>query len=386
MNINKATPNVNKITPYIATGLACSALTAGVCYLCMGKTGGENAVIKECRKIIAEKGNPDFDDKAAEMGMINGYLNGGGDKYTYYYKYLNANKVQEQTDYVNTAGTARASGFQIDISADGNILLTEVTAGLTADKQGLKTGDIITHINGVSISEQGYENYANKILGKQDTEVELTVNRDGKVFDMTFKRDNVYIHEIECEMLGNTAYISVSHFSMFSESEMSNAMKKAGDADKFIIDLRNNGGGLTEYMMQAADFFADEGKCVMHYYDGSEDSYSTTDGAVDAPIIVLVNEKTASAAEIFTSVCSQFGRDVTIIGTQTLGKGIFQCEEFLSNGGKLHYTAGYFTVGDWECWHGTGITPDITVEMDSSLIGTDDDIQLKKAIELLEKY
>ncbi|MDE7099286.1 MAG: PDZ domain-containing protein [Ruminococcus sp.] len=379
--------NIDKLTPYIATGLACSALTAGICYLCIGKsTGGENYIIKECREIIAEKGNPDFDDKSAEIGMINGYLNSGGDEYTYYFELFNADEVQEVTDYVNSAGTALASGFQIGISEDGNILLTEVTEGFTADKQGLKTGDIITHIDGMSISEQGYGNYANKILGKQDTEVNLTVNRDGNVFDMTFRRDNELFHEVEWEMLGDTAYITISHFSMFSAGNMSSAMEEVGDADKFIIDLRNNGGGQNEYMIQAVDYFVDAGENVMHSYDGTEDVYSTTDGAVDAPIVVLVNEKTASAAEIFASMCKQFGRNVTLVGTNTFGKGIFQQEEFLSNGGKLHYTAGYFTVGDWDCWHGIGIAPDITVEMDSSLIGTDDDIQLKKAVELLEKY
>lgn len=378
--------NIDKITSYIATGFACSALTAGVCWLCMGKTGGENSIIKECREIIAEKGNPDFDDKSAEIGMINGYLNSGGDEYTYYFESLNADEIQEQTAYINSAGTTKASGFQVDISTDGNILITEITEGLTADKQGLKTGDIITHINGVSISEQGYENYANKILGKQDTEVELTINRDGNVFDMTFRRDNVLLSDVDGKMLSDIAYIKTSHFGELSAGHMSTTMEEFGNADKFIVDLRNNGGGQNEYMIQAVDYFVDAGDFVMHAYDGSEQVYSTTDGAVDAPIVVLVNENTASAAEIFASMCKQFGRNVTLVGTQTFGKGIFQREEDLSDGGKLHYTAGYFTVGDWDCWHGIGITPDIVVEMDSALIGTDDDVQLKKAIELLEKY
>ncbi len=377
--------NIDKLTPYIATGLACAGVTFGLCWCFMGKsTGGENDIIKECREIISEKGNPDFDDKNAEIGMINGYLNGGGDRYTYYFEYMNADKVQEVTDYVNSAGTAKASGFQIGISQDGNILLTEVTAGLAADKQGLKSGDIITHINGVSISEKGYENYANKILGKQDTEVTLTINRDGEISDVLFRRDNVFIREIEWEMLGDIAYLKASHFDMQSAMDISTAMEEVGNADKFIIDLRNNGGGWNEYMIQVLDHFVDSGEFVMHSYDGSEEVYSTTDGAVDAPVVVLVNENTASAAEIFTSMCMQFGRNVTVVGTNTFGKGIFQREENLSNGGKLHYTAGYFTVGDWECWHGIGIAPDITVEMDSSLINTDDDIQLTKAIEILE--
>ncbi len=376
--------NIDKITPYIATGLVCSAVTAGICWFCMGSSGGEDSIIKECRKIIAEKGNPDFDDKSAEIGKINGYLNGGGDKYTYYYEAYNADKIETQTNYVNTAGTAVASGFQIDVSDDGNILLTEVTEGLAADNQGLKTGDVITHINGVSISEQGYENYANKILGKQDTEVNLTVRRDGETFELLFRRDNEIIREVEREMLGDIAYIKIKCFYELSVANMSTAMEEVGGADKFIIDLRNNFGGANELMIQSLDYFVDKGEFVTHNYNGEDYVYSTEDGAVDAPIVVLVNENTASAAEIFTSMCMQYGRNVTTVGTNTFGKGIFQKEENLSNGGKLHYTAGYFTVGDMECWHGVGIAPDITVEMDSELIGTEDDIQVAKAVEILE--
>lgn len=377
--------DINKLTPYIATGLACSAVTAGVCYLCMGNvSGGDNAIIKECREIIAEKGNPDFDDKAAETGMINGYLDGGGDKYTYYYEFLNADKIQEVTDYVNSAGTAKASGFQIGISDDGNILITEITDGLAADNQGICTGDVITHIDGVSVSEKGYENYANKILGKQDTEVNLTVKRDGKTFDMTFKRDNEYIREVEWKMLGDTAYIKIDIFYEFVAGNMSTAMDEIGNAESFIIDLRNNSGGVSEYMIQALDYFVNEGSFVMNYYDGSEKILSTSAGAVNSPVVILVNEKTASSAEIFVSMCMQFGNDVTVVGVNTFGKGIFQCEADLSNGGRLHYTAGYFTVGDWDCWQGVGIAPDIVVEMDSSLIGSENDVQLQKAVELLK--
>lgn len=377
--------NINKITPYIATGIVCSGLTAGICYLCMGKgAGGENAIIKECREIIAENGNHNFDDEAAKLGMINGYLKAGGDDYTYYYEYYNSDKVEDNKKYVNTSGTAKASGFQVDVSEDGNILLTEITPNLAADKQGLKVGDVITHIDGVSVSEKGFENYANKILGKQDTEVLLTVNRDGETFDINFKRDNEILRMTDWKMIDDVAYIHIKNFTMFSASHTSEAMKEVGDSEKFIIDLRDNPGGENDYMIQALDHFVDEGHFDMHLYDGTDDVSYTSDGAVDAPIVILINENTASAAEIFTSMCMQYGRNVTVVGVNSYGKGIFQGDADLSDGGKLHYTAGYFTVGDWECWQDKGISPDIEVEMDSALIGTDEDIQLQKALELLE--
>ena len=185
-------------------------------------------------------------------------------------------------------------------------------------------------------------------------------------------------------MIDDVTYIEISAFGEFSAGHMSSIIDDVEKAEKIIIDLRNNPGGQNEYMIQAVDYFVDAGEAYMHGYDGTEEVYSATDGAIDVPIVLLVNEKTASAAEIFTSMCMQFGRNVTVVGTNTFGKGIFQQEADLSDGGKLHYTAGYFTVGDWECWQDKGIAPDIEVEMDSALIGTDEDIQLQKALELLE--
>lgn len=347
------------------------------------ETGEKFSIIKECRDIL-EKNCSEFNDEDAVIGAINGYLQSGGDKYTYYYQFYNSDPVEDNINYINTSGTAIASGFQVQKSDDGNILMTKITPNLAADKQGLKTGDIITHIGGVSISEKGFENYANKILGKQDTEVDLTINRDGEIFNMNFKRDNELVREVNWEMNDDVAYIRISGFGMLSAGNMSTAMNEVGDAKKFIIDLRNNGGGQNEYMMQAVDYFAGDGEVVMNGNDGATEVYSTNSNAVDAKIVILINEKTASAAEIFTALCKQYGKDVTLVGMNTFGKGIFQKEADLSDGGKLHYTAGYFTVGDWECWHGKGITPDIIVEMDSSFIGTEDDIQFKKALELLE--
>ena len=99
---------------------------------------------------------------------------------------------------------------------------------------------------------------------------------------------------------------------------------------------------------------------------------------------MLVNENTASAAEIMTALLKNNKQGCRLVGVNTYGKGIFQQEAELKSGGTVHYTAGKFYVDDRENWNGVGITPDVVVEMDSKLIGTDEDIQLKKAIELLD--
>lgn len=137
--------------------------------------------------------------------------------------------------------------------------------------------------------------------------------------------------------------------------------------------------------VQFADYFVGEASLQKNYYTGKTETLKTSDssGDIDKPVVVLINEKTMSAAEIAAAFLKQYGKDVKLVGQKTFGKGIFQLEEELSDGGKLHYTAGTYTVGDWECYQGKGIEPDVAVEMDPSYIGTDKDVQLKKALELL---
>lgn len=366
-----------------------SLTTAGLVYIQYGddiKFGKELSIINECRGIINENGDPDFNDEEAYYGAINGYLKSGGDKYTYYYKYDNADPVAEMINYVNNSGTAKASGFQIAANDDGNILITDITKGMAADNQGLKVNDVVIEINGVNVSEKKIENIANKLMGKQDTTVDLKIIRDNNEISMTFKRDNEYQRTANWEKINDLGYISISRFEYFTAGNLSNALDDLSDCKAYIIDLRENRGGLTDVSVQISDYFIGDAKVVMCGYNGESEVYETkkSEKDVNVPIAVLTNNNTVSAAEIMTALIKQYGADVTVVGEKTFGKGIYQREENLSDGGKLHYTAGYYTVGDMECYHGIGIAPDVEVKMDSALIGTDDDIQLKKAIEILE--
>ena len=385
--------NINKYKKYIVCSFISLAIgsltTAGLVYIQYGddiKFGKELSIINECRGIINENGDPDFNDEEAYYGAINGYLKSGGDKYTYYYKYDNADPVAKMISYVNNSGTAKASGFQIAANDDGNILITDITKGMAANNQGLKVNDIIIDINGVSVSEKKIENIANKLMGKQDTTVDLKIIRDNNEISMTFKRDNEYQRTANWEKINDLGYISISRFEYFTAGNMSNALDDLSDCKAYIIDLRENRGGLTDVSVQISDHFIGDAKVVMFGYNGESEVYETkkSEKDVNVPIAVLTNSNTVSAAEIMTALIKQYGTDVTVVGEKTFGKGIYQREENLSDGGKLHYTAGYYTVGDMECYQGIGIEPDVEVKMDSSLIGTDDDIQLKKAIEILE--
>lgn len=385
---------LNNVTGYIATGLVGAGVTFGLCWYFMDysrkdiiEAGKEFAVINEIQEKLEDVDYHFFENDnltESKSNAINGWFKGKVDEFTTYNR--DVSPVEEQTIYINTAGTSEASGFQVDISDDGNILITEIKSGLTADKQGLKVGDVITHIDDISVSEKGYENYANKILGKDGTKVKFTIRRDNEIFDMEFTRAHHYINEADFEQMKDVGYIKIRSFGEMMQGQLDQAVTKAESGDKIIFDLRDNQGGNGGTGAKLAAQLSGE-SFVDWYYNNGEVEHETFGCAEprlkDKEVILLVNENTASAAEIFTSIIKQ-NLNVTIVGTNTYGKGIYQQEANLSDGGKLHYTAGYFTVGDWECWQDKGIAPDIEVEMDSALIGTDEDIQLQKALELLE--
>lgn len=349
------------------------------------KIGKKYQIIEECEKKIKDSKYPNFDEKKAYVGAINGYLKSGVDKYTHYEPKFDINPVESMEDYVNSSGTAIASGFQIKCNNDGYIVISEITKGLTADIQGLKKDDIILSINGNDISESGFENIANKLMGKQDTTVNLIILRDNSQFNLTFKRDNVDVSEVSFKKIENIGYIQIKSFNQFMQGRIDTALNELSDCKNIIIDLRENLGGDVDATLSIAENLGINGTVTGHYYSGEtevKEAISTSDK--DYKFILLVNQNTASSAEIFTALLKQFKNDVIIVGTNTYGKGIFQKEFKLSDGGSIYYTAGYYTVGNWECYQDIGITPDIIIPMDNSLIDTENDIQLEKAIEILK--
>ena len=381
------------ISGYIITAMVAAVAGAGGGYFLSGGSSGGSEYgtavkrIKEAREFIAEKGDPNFDDEKALEGMITGYLNAGGDKYTYYYNYNETDATTDMTDEVNGAPTAVGSGFKVDKSKNGNIILTSVTPEMAADKQGLKVNDEIIAIDGISIAEQTYEKYARKILGKDNTEVRLTVLRDGEEFEINFKRDNKGGKALDFKQIGNIGYMRFFYFDDFSIGRLDDAFGSYKNINGIIIDLRECPGGTTGRALDFVSCFVESGKVELKSYDPKDnETLEVKPGGVkcDVPIVVLVNENTASASEIITALLKDGKKDCTLVGAKTFGKGIFQYSTPLESGGYLHYTAGKFVVNGRDNWNGVGIMPDVVVEMDSKLIGTDEDIQLKKAIELLD--
>jgi len=375
------------ITAYSA--IACMGIGA-LCVYLPNRKGIELAKKLELAykldKYISDKDIPSKEIEDNNIDLINQYLAQRYDKFTYYTKNVTASQKETIEERVNYLPTALGSGFKIQINEDENAVFFKVDENSWAEQSGISTGDKLISIDGVSVAENGFET-AKKLAGKDNTECDIVIEHEGSQKTIHFVRHNSeqdIINVISSEMYDDILYISISSISDFSALQLRPVLDE-NNFNSIIMDLRNNPGGNTNCGTDIADFFVSEGCVNEYYYNGSETVINMSDKDTDikVPMVVLTNKNTASAAEILTGLLKQFN-NATVIGTNTYGKGIFQSNALFQDG-ILHYTDGYFTVGDWECWQGKGIAPDIEIPMDNTLIGSDDDIQLQKAFEILQK-
>ncbi len=346
----------------------------------------EYKIFRECVEFL-ESEEYEIKDKDELMnGIISGYMKSAGDDYGYY---MYMSEEDKYLQMVNFSSPMHSTGFQVYNDGDGRLEIVNVFSDSPADKQGLKVGDIITEINGNDVKAAGIINIAEKLMGKDGTTMTLTIERDGKTEKLDIVRsNNVSSSTVEGKMIDDVAYIKISSFTLNTDVDFGGVLDNvSADCSRYIIDLRQNEGGTTVSAVSVASRFASEGGVWAHHKSGekTEFPFQNVNGKLIGKFVVLTDEDTASSAEILTAAIKQYCDDVTIVGENTFGKGIFQLEHELSNGGILHYTAGYYTVGDWECYDGKGIAPDVEVQMDKELIGTDEDIQLQKALEILSE-
>jgi carboxyl-terminal processing protease len=271
-----------------------------------------------------------------------------------------------------TAGRFEGVGMTVEPVDDGLRVIT-VYGGSPADRGGLKSGDIITLVNGHSIAGASSEESTTRIKGPAGTEVKLTVRSGKDTRVLTLKRAEVEIPVVRSEMRRSgghkIAYVHLAGFTAGAGDAVRAAVKKllAQGAQGVVLDLRDNGGGLLNEAVSVSSVFIPDGRIVSTKGRArAEHVYEATGGAInhDIPVVVLVNDHSASASEIVTGALQDRHR-ATVVGTHTFGKGVFQEIEPLSNGGALDITVGeYFlpsgrNLGGGGVKRGAGVTPDV---------------------------
>ena len=324
-------------------------------------------------------------------GAIQGVLNLLDDPNTSFMAPDQAQHFLESLD-----GSFEGIGATVEwVEDEGAVRLVEPFENQPAWNAGLRRNDLVTAIDGEPVSEMTDLNEAiSKIKGPKGTSVVLTIERpsSNETFEVTVVRDVIEVPIVFSETYGqdeDIAYIRLSRFSEDSGQRVSDAVNEATRKDMrgLIFDLRGNPGGLLREAVRVSSVFLDNKRVLIERFsDGQEQIYDTEGRPVvddQLPIVLLVDEGSASASEIVAGAMQDAGRAV-LIGTTTFGKGSVQLPHTLSDGSMLRVTiARWYTPNDRSI-DKTGLDPDIVVEITNEQIEADEDPQLDRAIELLE--
>src|SRR5216110_2878705 len=272
---------------------------------------------------------------------------------------------------VETSGSFGGLGIEITLKDD---ILTVVSPieGTPAYRAGLQTGDRIVKIDGLSTKDMQLPDAVKRMRGKPGTKVTITVVREGwaepKDFEIT--REQIRVQSVRSHDLGGgIAYVKLRQFQEQTPSDLSGALETATKAGMkaLILDLRNNPGGLLTAAVEVTEEFVNDGKLVV-YTEGRvrnqnmRFSAHAKKGYSKIPMVILVNQGSASASEIVAGALQDWGRAV-VLGTQSFGKGSVQTIIPLSDGSGLRLTTAKYFTPKGRSIHGKGITPDIVVEI-----------------------
>ncbi|MGH7275946.1 MAG: S41 family peptidase [Candidatus Rokuibacteriota bacterium] len=272
---------------------------------------------------------------------------------------------------VETSGSFGGLGIEITLKDDVLTVVSPID-GTPAYRAGLQTGDRIVKIDGLTTKDMQLSDAVKRMRGKPGTKVTITVVREGwsEPKDFEIHREQIRIQSVRAHDLGGgIAYIKLRQFQEQSPGDMAGALEKAAKAGMkaLVLDLRNNPGGLLTAAVEVTEEFVDDGKLVV-YTEGRVRNQNMRFSAhakksyPSLPMVVLVNQGTASASEIVAGALQDWGRAI-VVGTQTFGKGSVQTIIPLSDGSGLRLTTAKYYTPKGRSIHGKGITPDIIVEI-----------------------
>ena len=347
------------------------------------------AELDEIWQIVEQYYYQEPDTQAMLDGAEMGLLYGLGDPYTYYY-------TPDQYAQLWADDEGEYAGIGIQIMGDyttGLCTISRVFLDSPALDAGLRKGDVLTRVEDIDVVTTTLQDAVNIMRGEPGTSVNVQVQRGDQLMDFVVQRAVVHVNWVNsCMLEGDVGYISLYEFSGDCSPSfavhLDNLMSQGAKA--LVIDLRDNPGGWVDDAQKVADMFLEEGNVAsLVYRDGTTELYTTTTDGKENPIplVVLVNEYSASASEILAGALQDRDR-ATIVGTQTFGKGVVQYVLPVgTRGAGMQLTvAQYYTPNGNEV-HKVGITPDIEAtlpEGDTTMydIGDLDDAQLKAAYEV----
>ncbi len=356
--------------------------------------GGRFRRLEAVGRMLESRYIGDFDVKKAEDAAIDAMLSTIDDPYSQFYD-------EESTQSIETTinGSYKGVGIEVGAAETGEIIVITAYNGGPAQRAGMKSGDVLTAIDGTEYNASTMDAAVAYMRGTggddDEKEMVITVMRDGQTFDLKMKREEIDLYSIEQRRLdGGLLYLRYTGFSAESADKFSEIIEGLDESvTGIVLDLRENPGGDLDAAVELCDLFLDDG-LIMYTEDkeGNRDEEYATEGSCDLPLAVLVDGGTASASEIVAG-CMQARDRGIIVGEKTYGKGVSQIVCALSpdkSDGILKFTS-YKNFRPDGVWLNEGVTPDIEAasvpaldEYGNIVFDEGEDVPLAKAIEALK--
>ena len=334
-----------------------------------------------------------YDVETLKESMLDGLMAGLKDPYSVYY-------TKEEYDDWMTSSSGEYYGIGAGLQQDPEtmkVTITKVYANTPAEEAGLKDGDVIVTVGGIDATSMEVSLLVKEIKGESGTKVHMVIYREstGETLEFDVERRKVVLPSVEGEILqGGIGYIQVSGFEGNTDEQFAAMIadfQKQG-IKGLMIDLRANPGGRLDTVVNMLDYVLPEGRITYIDYKNEyrqDEVYNSDAKCVDLPIVVLIDENSASASEIFAGAL-QDHKYATLVGKNTFGKGIVQTIVGLGTGDAIKYTTAKYYTPNGNYIHGVGIAPD--VEVDYVYTGAENeeydkmfDSQFLKALEVMQE-
>lgn len=357
------------------------------------KSGNDSAVIDQKIALLEQYIDTyylrDADKKEYAEGIYKGLIESLEDPYSTYF-------TKEEYEEVMTKSSGTYCGIGASVRQDaktGAIIIVSPFQDGPADKAGILPDDIVYKVDEKEVTGEDLSEVVSKMKGEEGTTVELSLLRENEIIDVTVTRKQVENPTVQMKMLEkeNIGYIKVSGFEEVTAKQFREALEELENKGEqgLIIDLRGNGGGRLEVVVDMLDRMLPEGVIVStKTKEGKGEEYHSTDKEkFHKPLVVLINGNSASASEVFAGAIQDY-KIGKLVGTTSFGKGIVQTVFKLNDGSAVKLTTSEYFTPKGRNIHGKGLEPDVKVELDEKLskkiiLEETEDNQLKKAIDVV---
>ncbi|MBF1051219.1 MAG: S41 family peptidase [Peptostreptococcaceae bacterium] len=323
----------------------------------------------------------DAQDVDFTEGMKKGIVESLKDPYS---RYMNAEEFKKMME--DTTGNFIGIGVYIAPKEDNTIVVISPIKSSPAEKVGIKSGDIISDVNGKKYDASTMQEAVKAMRGKEGEKVKIGIISSGKYKEYTIKREPIHQQTVSSKIIDkNIGYIQIIAFEEKTAEEFRKNYSdlKKQNIKSLIIDIRSNPGGMLDQVIDIANQILPKSTIMYTNNKNDEKNYMYSDDkeSIKLPIVVLVNGGSASSSEILAGAL-QDNKAATILGTKTYGKGVIQTIMPLSDGGGLSITTAQYYTPNGKTVHKKGIIPDVKIDLKAT---DKEDVQLKKAIDIIKK-